>query len=72
MRLRSGRILIVPLILLLWSSMLFAGTTGKIAGVVRTTDGELLPGANIIVTGQIVNGKEVGLSSVSIADCSTP
>jgi len=42
---------------------LVAGTTGKIAGIVSTADGEPLAGANIIITAQIVNDKEIPLSS---------
>lgn len=37
---------------LLWPVLLYAGTTGKIAGVVKDKEtGEPLPGANVIIVG---------------------
>ena len=41
---------------------LYAGTTGKIAGIVKDGSGEVIPGANIVIQTQIVNGKEVAMT----------
>ncbi len=41
---------------------LHAGTTGKIAGIVKDSGGDAIPGANIVIQTQIVNGKEVAMS----------
>ena len=41
---------------------LHGGTTGKLAGLVTTASGEVLPGANIIIKAQIVNEREMPVS----------
>jgi len=63
------KVFIVLLTLLVSSSMLYAATTGKIAGVVKDKEtGEPLPGANVIVVGTTlgaatdVNGQYVILN----------
>ena len=44
------------------SPLLFAGTTGKIAGkVTDKNSGEGMPGANVIILAQIKDGKEIPL-----------
>jgi hypothetical protein len=56
--------MIFTMILLFTANILFAGDTGKIAGiVVDKTTGEPLAGANIIVNAIWVNDKEVPLSN---------
>ena len=52
--------------LLIWNApSIFAGTTGKIAGLVKdASNGEGLPGANIIIRAQIVDGREIRIENV--------
>ncbi len=47
---------------LFWIAVSHAGTTGKLAGMVASSTGEPLPGVNIIIQAQIVNGKEIPFS----------
>lgn len=54
---RSFRVLFPLVVLIFISSVLFAGTTGKISGVVKDKEtGEPLPGANVQIEGTTLGG----------------
>jgi len=57
-------ILFISILLLMPSGILLGGVTGKIAGIIKdAASGEPLAGANVVVVAQIIDGREVELST---------